>query len=72
VTEKKPDGLNVLHLGVGVKREGAVQVETAKEGSEVASVEKALKESGLKDIEPDILESKEALAVKEDLKGNES
>jgi pyridoxine kinase len=70
VTEKKPDGLNGPHVGVGVKREGAVQVETAKEGSEVASVEKALKESGLKDIEPDVPQSKEARAAKEDLEGD--
>jgi pyridoxine kinase len=68
-TEKKPDGQNALHLGVGVKREAAGQVGTAKEGSGVASVDQALEESGLKDIEADLLESEEALAVKEDTKG---
>jgi pyridoxine kinase len=76
VTEKKPDGLHVLHLGVGPEGEGAFQVRTGaatNQGwSEGESVEKGLKESGLKDIEPGVLESKEAQALREEPHGAKS
>ncbi|EAT87896.2 hypothetical protein SNOG_04136 [Parastagonospora nodorum SN15] len=66
VGERQADELKVLHLGVGPKGEGAVQVQegettdkTLKGGLE-GEVETDLKESGLKDVEPNVLESKEA------------
>jgi pyridoxine kinase len=68
VTEKKPDGLNVLHLGVGLEGEGASQVDPAKQGlAKEESVEGEMKGSGLKEIQPNVLESKEAHAVKEEM-----
>jgi pyridoxine kinase len=74
VGERKANELNVVHLGVGIKKEGAVQVEEAKtldtslKGGLEAEVEKDLKESGLVDVEPGMLESEEARAAGEELK----
>lgn len=73
VGERKADELKVLHLGVGPEGEGAMQVEegqtTVKSptGGVKAETEGALKESGLKDVEPGLLESKEAEEAKEDV-----
>jgi pyridoxine kinase len=73
VTEKKPDGLNVLHLGVGPEGEGAFQVEATKQDrSAVESVEGEMQESGLKEIQPNILESKEAHVIKEEMRQSKS
>lgn len=64
----------MLHLGVGPRGEGAVQVQegettdkTLKGGLE-GKVEANLKESGLKDVEPNVLESKEAESIREESK----
>jgi len=74
VGERQADELKVLHLGVGPKGEGAVQVQegettdkTLKGGLE-GEVEADLKESGLKDMQPNVLESKEAEAIREESK----
>lgn len=74
VGERTADELKVVHLGVGPKGEGAMQVQegettdkTLKGGLE-NEVEAELQESGLTDVEPGVLESKEA----EDIKKGES
>lgn len=72
VGERKADELEVVHLGVGPEGEGAVQVQeaettdkTMKEGLE-NEVDEELKESGLKDVESGLLESKEAEEAKKE------
>lgn len=64
VGERKADELKVLHLGVGKEGEGAVQVlegettdKTLKGGLE-KEVDGDLRESGLKDVEPGVLDEK--------------
>ena len=75
VGEKKPDELNVLHLGIGPEDqvvETGFQIVTG-EGPSEKSVEDAKRErdlwtSGLKVVEPGVLESKEAEAEAERVK----
>lgn len=72
VGERKGDELKVVHLGVGSEGEGAMQVQEgettdkALKGGLENEVEGDLKESGLKDVEPGILESKEAEEVRKE------
>lgn len=72
VGERKADELKVVHLGIGPEGEGAVQVQegertdkTLKGGLENEVVGE-LKESGLKDVEPGVLESREAEEAKKE------
>lgn len=77
VAEKKADELDVLHLGVGEhKGEVGLQVETG-EGASEESVERAgrerdLRESGLRTLDSDVLESNEAEAVKQGIEEEKS
>jgi pyridoxine kinase len=72
VGEPKADELRVLHLGVGPEGLGAMQVEEGQttekslSGGKEAKAEGGLKESGLKNVEPGLLESKEAEAAKDE------
>jgi pyridoxine kinase len=74
VGARQADELKVLHLGVGPKGEGAMQVQEGEttdktlKGGLDGEVEGDLKESGLKDVHPGVLESKEAEQIKEILK----
>jgi pyridoxine kinase len=74
VGARQADELKVLHLGVGPKGEGAMQVQEGEttdktlKGGLDGEVEGDLKESGLKDVHPGVFESKEAEQIKETLK----
>jgi pyridoxine kinase len=63
------DELDVLHLGVGPKGEGAMQVQEGKTTEKSLTgglkVDGDLKESGLKDVQPGLLESQESEQAKE-------
>jgi pyridoxine kinase len=75
VGERKADELNVLHLGIGPEGQSEVGFQTevgqAPTGESVdkAAAERNLWQSGLKVIEPEVLESKEAEKVKEQMQG---
>ncbi|KAH7061647.1 Ribokinase-like protein [Paraphoma chrysanthemicola] len=66
VGERKPDELNVTHLGIGPEGRGAVQVEESAEGGEKLAdgLERGveLKISGLKEVDSDVLKGEEAVA----------
>lgn len=72
VGERKADELKVVHLGVGPEGEGAIQVQEgeatdkALRGGLENEVEGDLKESGLKDVEPELMKSKEAEEIKKE------
>lgn len=72
VGKREADELQVLHLGVGPKGEGAIQVQEGEttdntlKGELDVEVGGDSKESGLKDVEKGVLESKEAEQVKEE------
>jgi pyridoxine kinase len=74
VGARQADELKVLHLGVGPEGEGAMQVQEGEttdqtlKGGLDGEVEADLKESGLKDVQPGVLESKEAEQIKDNLK----
>jgi pyridoxine kinase len=57
VGERKADELNVVHLGVGMKKEGAVQVEEGKtlDTSAKGELDADLKESGLVGVQPGVV-----------------
>ena len=63
VGERKADGLSVLHLGIGPEGDGAVQVSegqaATKDSLQDASRERDLRTSGLKAIEPNVVDSRE-------------
>jgi pyridoxine kinase len=77
VGERKADELNVLHLGIGPEGQSEVGFQTevgqapTEESVDRAATERNLWQSGLKVVEPGVLESKEAEKVKQDMGGGE-
>jgi pyridoxine kinase len=57
VRERETDELNVVHLGVGREKEGAVQTEEGKtvDSSLKGGLDTDLKESGLMDLQPGVV-----------------